>query len=104
MANSKVGGVLRWADPPSASLRRGRALFNVDAVVKDLKSKPGQSAVIVEDVSQSYAHSSPLIKKLKDLGVDITATKVNGNGKHVIYGRVAARRGPGRPRKESAAA
>lgn len=95
-------GILRWEEPPSAAQRRGRALFSTDAVIRELKARPGESAVIVEGVSQSYAGTSPLIRRLKELGVNVIATKVNGNGKHTIYGRVD-KRGPGRPRKEAVA-
>lgn len=103
MVDKQVGGVLRWEEPPARARRSGRALFNPDLVLKELKAHPGDSAVIVEGVSQSYAHSSPLVRRIKELGVEVTATKINGNGKHVVYGRVSGKRGPGRPRKEEAA-
>lgn len=99
MANGKVG-ILRWEEPPSASQRRGKARFNVESVFHELQRNPGHSALIADEVSQSYAGQSPLIKRLKELGVHVTATKVGSEtGKHRVYARVDGKRGPGRPRK-----
>lgn len=97
-------GILRWEDPPEKARRSGRALFDADLVLDDLAAHPNKFAVIAEGVSQSYHHSSTALKSLhkkallRHVQVETMATKVNGNGKHVVYARVV-RRSPGRPRK-----
>lgn len=103
-------GVFRWEEPPSRKKgqlprHRGRlGLFNPEEVAEKLKRRPGTSACIVESVSQSYAASSPLIKRLKELGVEVRATKIGTkDGKYAVYAKTSEKRGPGRPRKVVAA-
>ena len=72
--NAETEAVLAWEEPPDSN--RGRGRFDVEAILEDLSKNPGNWAVITEGVSQSYAHSSTLVKQLRDKGVEVEGHKV----------------------------